>query len=901
MNKRNRGIILILENYLDMLLNIIAVYVSYVLACINMKPTVEPNSTETVIWILVLTIISGFTYQAFDIYTRHTFYRISSSIIRTIEANITFFGLTAIVFALFAEPSQKSFLLIWVMITLAVSTAFLIFKRRIMRAIFKALHEKQFILRKVIVAGDNTEAAKAYVNQIEKNPQYGFMVLGCVGNKIGEEVGCDKLGSFPDFEKILDEHKPTDVVFAIDAYDKRHLIRLVNICDDRCIKVYFLPVTYGFFKSSKQLEQVGNLPVINIHTTPLDNRANAAVKRAVDIIGSLILIILTSPIMIAAAIGTKITSKGPILFKQKRVGKMGKPFTMLKFRSMEVNDGSDTTWTGGRDTRKTRFGTFLRRTAIDELPQLFNVLMGSMSLVGPRPELPKFVDEFRKDIPLYMIKHYLKPGLTGLAQIKGLRGDTSVVDRIHEDIDYIENWTLWLDFYILFMTPFRAFNKNEVYVNPAKESENESKADGEPGEEVSVKNTGEEVSPDSEKNEAERGLETGAENSDSEDILRDGTSDASVSEICSEENKDGVKRAKKILYAASTFGHIEAFHLPYIEALRLEGNEVLTMANGEGADFNIPFEKKIFSVRNFKCQRTVKKIIESEDFDLIILNTSLAAFHIRCALPKSARPRVVNIAHGYLFSSQKPLGIKGKIKNFALLSAEKFLAGKTDAVITMNREDYEIAKTHKLAPEITETLGMGVKRKDAEVSREDIRREISGEEQRLVLLFVGELSDRKNSEYLIEKMPEVLEKEPKAELWLVGEGDKRESLELLAEGLGVSHRVKLLGRKNNVFDYLRAADIYVSASKSEGLPFNIVEALGAGLPVVASSVKGQIDILEDGAGKLFSPADSRAYINALCEAIAEGVSPKAEETFVKYSFEKVFTDTFEKIKKAGEI
>jgi hypothetical protein len=145
---------------------------------------------------------------------------------------------------------------------------------------------------------------------------------------------------------------------------------------------------------------------------------------------------------------------------------MGKPFIMLKFRSMRPNPGDG--WTTNNDPRKTRFGTFLRRTAIDELPQLFNVLSGSMSLVGPRPELPKFVEQFKKYIPLYMVKHYVKPGITGLAQIKGLRGDTSVEDRIHEDIFYIEQWSIWLDLYILFKTPLKAFNKNEKYV-PAQE------------------------------------------------------------------------------------------------------------------------------------------------------------------------------------------------------------------------------------------------------------------------------------------------------------------------------------------------------------------------------------------------------------------------------------------------
>ena len=240
------------------------------------------------------------------------------------------------------------------------------------------------------------------------------------------------------------------------------------MCDDRCIKVYFLPVIYGFFKNSRQIEQVGAIPLINIHSTPLDNKANAFMKRAMDIVGSILLILLSSPVMIFAAIGVYISSPGPIFFKQKRVGQMGKRFTMLKFRSMRVNADSNKAWTTGDDPRKTRFGTFLRRTAIDELPQLFNVLFGSMSLVGPRPEIPVFVEHFKEIVPLYMIKHYVKPGITGLAQIKGFRGDTSIEARIHEDIEYIENWSLMLDFYVLLKTPLKAINKNERFVKASK-------------------------------------------------------------------------------------------------------------------------------------------------------------------------------------------------------------------------------------------------------------------------------------------------------------------------------------------------------------------------------------------------------------------------------------------------
>ena len=187
-------------------------------------------------------------------------------------------------------------------------------------------------------------------------------------------------------------------------------------------------------------------------------------KRAMDIIISLIAIILSSPIMLIAVIGVKLSSKGPIIFKQERVGKDNKVFTMYKFRSMRVNDQENTGWTTPNDTRKTRFGTFMRKTGIDELPQFFNVLFGTMSIIGPRPERPTFVERYSKTVPLYMVKHQVKPGITGLAQIYGFRGDTSIEGRIEMDIKYIENWSMFNDIKILFLTPFKMFNRNEKYV-----------------------------------------------------------------------------------------------------------------------------------------------------------------------------------------------------------------------------------------------------------------------------------------------------------------------------------------------------------------------------------------------------------------------------------------------------
>ena len=179
------------------------------------------------------------------------------------------------------------------------------------------------------------------------------------------------------------------------------------------------------------------------------------VKRLFDILASLLLIVLTSPVMLVAAIGTRLSSPGPILFRQERIGKDKKPFYMLKFRSMRVNAQSDTAWTCDHDPRRTAWGAFMRRYSIDELPQLFNVLAGDMSLVGPRPEIPRYVDHFKYSIPLYMVRHQVRPGITGWAQVNGLRGDTSIRARVDYDLYYIENWSMLFDIKILLMTPFK--------------------------------------------------------------------------------------------------------------------------------------------------------------------------------------------------------------------------------------------------------------------------------------------------------------------------------------------------------------------------------------------------------------------------------------------------------------
>lgn len=853
MNGNNKSSISIaFQNGLDMLINLLAVLGSYTLVSHFFKEeaTLKIGNKEILIVFIIL-LFSSMLYQSFDINRPIGFASYVGSILPMLKANVLLFALVFAFVSIFSEGQIRFFLLMWTAVCTVMSTLLLWAKRRIGIFIAKAVRKKGFQIRKVIIVGDNTATTKDFVKQVTLHSETAMMIVGYVGDKIDQKVGCEKLGSLAELDKILDKYNPTDVVFAMDAYDKHHIIRLVNMCDDRCIKVYFLPVIYGFFKNQRQIEQLGTLPIINIHATPLEHSFNAFMKRTVDIIGSLLLIIATSPIMIAAAIAVRVSSPGPIFFRQERVGKMGKNFTMLKFRSMRVNVGSENTWTTGHDPRKTRIGNFLRKSSIDELPQLFNVLAGSMSLVGPRPEVPYYVEYFKTRIPLYMIKHYVKPGITGLAQIKGLRGDTSIEDRIHCDIEYIEKWTLWQDFKILLATPIKAFNKHEVYAK---------KDDGEHCE----------LAP-----------------AEDESIIH--------SEQYSDVKNDG---KKKILYVASTISHINNFHTRYIEKLREDGYSVSVMANGEGADYNIPFEKKLLSPINTACRRDIAKIIRREKFDAIILNTSLAAFHVRLAIPKDInRPRIINIVHGYLFSKTV-----NKLKRIMFIMCEKLLAKRTDTIIVMNSEDMQATIKHKLCLGKTYmTRGMGADVRPPITPTEKIREEFRLE-SRYTLLFVGELSERKNQEFLIHAHAKLKKKIPGIALVLVGDGAYREYYESVIDELDLADSVILMGYREDACDVMRMADLYVSASSIEGMPFNIIEALGYKKTVLASKVKGHTDLIEDRkSGFFYDFGNEDEYIDKVC-LIHSGVMKLDEDEiyarYKLYSKDSVFGETYSAIKEA---
>ena len=305
-----------------------------------------------------------------------------------------------------------------------------------------------------------------YIDRIRQNPQWGYQVRGILDDNIARGTmykGVKVIGSIGNLAYILPENKLDEIAITLGLEEYYKLGRIVTECEKSGVHTKFIPDYGNIIPTRPYTEDLMGLPVINIRYVPLSNTFNAMVKRMTDIVGSLICIVIFSPIMFVSAVLVKATSKGPLIFKQERVGLHNKPFWMYKFRTMYVQTEEEEKkgWTQKNDPRVTSVGKFLRKTSLDEFPQLFNVLKGDMSLVGPRPERPQYVEKFREEIPRYMIKHQVRPGMTGWAQVNGYRGDTSIKKRIEHDLYYIENWTLGLDLKILFLTVFKGFiNKN---------------------------------------------------------------------------------------------------------------------------------------------------------------------------------------------------------------------------------------------------------------------------------------------------------------------------------------------------------------------------------------------------------------------------------------------------------
>ena len=405
-----------------------------------------------------------FLYYINRMYTAKRAQRIENEIGNILRANVM--GAVAFMVSIYAF-GIRDFSRGVIGIFFILNVAFTILVRSLIRYFLRTFRKKGYNLKYILLVG-YSRAAEEYINRINANPQWGYVVRGILDDKVPRGTtyrGVKVLGTIANLNVILPVSLLDEIAVTLSLADYDRLEEIVSLCEKSGVHTKFIPDYNSLIPNRPYTEDLMGLPVINIRYVPLTNTLNMISKRAVDIVGSFLGLIIISPLLLVVSIIIKITSKGPVIFKQERVGLHNKTFKMYKFRTMYVQapDEEEKAWTVKGDARVTKVGRFLRKTSIDELPQLFNILKGNMSIVGPRPERPQFVEKFKEEIPRYMIKHQVRPGLTGWAQVNGYRGDTSIRKRIDYDLYYIENWSMALDIKIMFLTIFKGFINENAY------------------------------------------------------------------------------------------------------------------------------------------------------------------------------------------------------------------------------------------------------------------------------------------------------------------------------------------------------------------------------------------------------------------------------------------------------
>ena len=409
-------------------------------------------------------IVPGYLilYVVFQLYTAKRVQGRRLEAWHIIQANAI--GLMGFILVLYVTK-QANFSRTMIFIFFCLNVVLEVLLRNGIRIFLRKIRKNGYNQKHLLLVG-YSRATEQYIDRIVANPEWGYSIRGILDDhqpRGTEYKGVKVIGSIDNLLIILPQNHVDEIAITLGLEEYHKLEYIVGMCEKSGVHTKFIPDYNNIIPTKPYTEDLLGLPVINIRHVPLSNFFNRTVKRAVDIFGAVVAIILFSPVMLGTCIAIKISSPGPLIFKQERVGLQNKTFSMYKFRSMIVQDvaSEKSKWTTKDDPRVTKVGKFIRKTSIDELPQLFNILKGDMSLVGPRPERPQFVEKFKEEIPRYMIKHQVRPGLTGWAQVNGFRGDTSIRKRIDCDLYYIENWTLGLDFKIIILTFFKGFvNKN---------------------------------------------------------------------------------------------------------------------------------------------------------------------------------------------------------------------------------------------------------------------------------------------------------------------------------------------------------------------------------------------------------------------------------------------------------
>jgi exopolysaccharide biosynthesis polyprenyl glycosylphosphotransferase len=310
------------------------------------------------------------------------------------------------------------------------------------------------------------DVGRMILQKIRQMPRLGYRVVGFVDGETaaGQEImGVPVLGGVDDIPNIVQEHEIEEVIIGRPELSHQEMLAIIARCERGQVGIKIFPDLFQIIATELSIGDLGGLPLLTVRDVALRGW-KLTLKRGVDLAGSAVGLVLISPFLMATAVAIKLDSPGPVFYAQERMGLDARPFWCLKFRSMRTDAEKDGPgWTTENDPRVTRLGRLIRRLSIDELPQLINVFVGDMSLVGPRPERPVYVEQFRRSIPRYMDRHREKAGMTGWAQVNGLRGDTSIAERTKYDLWYIENWSLWLDFKIILRTFFSLFADRHAY------------------------------------------------------------------------------------------------------------------------------------------------------------------------------------------------------------------------------------------------------------------------------------------------------------------------------------------------------------------------------------------------------------------------------------------------------
>ena len=333
--------------------------------------------------------------------------------------------------------------------------------RELHRRVWAWLRRRGVVSDNLLIVGDGNIAYEIS-DLIRSSPELGYIIVGIVTaeEKQGDMLGYPYIGVYSDIPRLIDDLQVEQVIVALSDFRRAEVLELINLCQRGKVDIKVYPDMFSYVVGDLNVDDLGGKPLLTVRDIALRGW-KLSLKRAMDLIGAIVGLVLLSPIMLITALLIRLESRGSVFYWQTRMGLDGRPFPMIKFRSMrEDAETSGRTWTVENDERVTRLGRYMRRSNWDEIPQLINVLLGHMSLVGPRPERPMYVRQFRRQIPDYMVRHREKSGMTGWAQINGLRGDTSIAQRTEADRFYVENWSLWLDMVIIIRTIWQSITRS---------------------------------------------------------------------------------------------------------------------------------------------------------------------------------------------------------------------------------------------------------------------------------------------------------------------------------------------------------------------------------------------------------------------------------------------------------